>query len=281
MFKSGFISIIGKINVGKSSLLNNLIEKKISIISPKPNTTLSQIMGVYNEEKYQLIFFDNPGIYCKKDFFFTKNNSLSFKNIQNSDVILFMVDRKYQEEDDIILNILKKYNKKIFLIINKIDFFKNNTFIDKIILSYLNHFDFDEIIPLSCFTKKNLNILKEKIVYYLEEGPLYFSENIYTNIDEKRLISDFIREKILFYSDKEVPYCCKILIENIFFNKKNNLVEISSLILVQKTSQRKIIIGKKGYKIKKIISESKKDIRKIFNMNICLNLYVKISSSMN
>ncbi|WCA22457.1 GTPase Era [Candidatus Phytoplasma oryzae] len=276
MFKSGFISIVGKTNVGKSTLLNTLIKQKISITSSKINTTLNPIMGICHGKEYQLIFFDNPGVYFKKNFLDFEYNSSAFKSIQDCDVILFVVDREYKKQDQKILNILKKYNKKIFLVINKTDLLKNNFFVDKIILSYLNNFYFDEIIPLSCLLEKNVNILKDKILLYIKEREPYFSRNIYTNLTQEELIMDLIREKVLFYVNKEIPYCFRILIENVILSKNLNLIEIFSLILVQKESQKKIIIGKKGNKIKKIGIDSRKDISKILNMNVSLNLYVKI-----
>ncbi|WIA07792.1 MAG: GTPase [Candidatus Phytoplasma cynodontis] len=270
MFKSGFVSIIGKTNVGKSTLLNILIKNKISITSSKTNTTLIQIMGVCNESDYQLVFFDNPGINWK-------NNFLTFKNIQDSDIILFVVDREYKDKDQKILNILNKYKSKIFLIINKIDILKNKMLIDKIIISYLTKFSFDEIIPLSCLKEKNLCILKQKILLYLDQKKPYFSKNFLTNITKKELISDLIREKVLLYINSEIPYFCRILVENIFLNEDLSLMNIDASIVVKKESHKKIIIGKHGSKIKQIGMDARKEISHIFKIKIFLNLYIKLN----
>jgi GTP-binding protein Era len=275
LFKSGFITIIGSTNVGKSSLLNNLINKKISITSQKSQTTRNQIMGICNHENYQLIFIDNPGINLKKKIPKNQKN-IVFKNIEEINIILFVVDQQYQNKDQKILEKLNKYNKKIFLIINKIDIFKKKILIDKIIISYLNHFKFDEIIPLSCLTKKNINNLKEKVLSYLKEGPLYFSKNTLTNITKKELIEDFIREKIFYYVHKEIPYQCNFVLENIYFNQEKKKNEIFVLILVKKNSQKKILIGEKGKKIKKIGIDARIDIYKNLNMKVYLHLWVKI-----
>ncbi|KXT29329.1 GTP-binding protein Era [Candidatus Phytoplasma oryzae] len=278
MFKSGFISIIGEVNVGKSTLLNNILEKKVSITSIKSGTTIRQIMGIYNQKKYQLVFIDNPGIiFFKKKIIFPKQqNSLSLNYIQELDIILFMVDREYKPEDQVVLNILKKYNKKIFLLINKIDSFRKKIFIDKIIISFLKNFYFDEIIPLSCHLKQNFHILIQKILLYLKEKPPYFSQNILTNLTQEELISDFVREKILCYINQEIPHYCNVLVDNINFNKCLNLTDISVLVLVKKNSQKKIIIGTKGQKIKKIRIQSQKNISKIFQTKVSLNLWVKV-----
>lgn len=280
MFKSGFVSIIGKANVGKSTLLNSLLNQKVSIASDKPNTTKHKILGIYNDQNSQIIFIDNPGlIYQRKKILISKVNFVTLKNIEDVKVILFLVNDEYRAEDKEILTFFQKYNKKIILIVTKIDLFKKKTSIDKIILSYLKNFTFDAVIPLSSIKKQNLNILKENILSLLDEGPPYFSKNFTTNLSKEDLILEFVREKIFYYLDKELPHVCSVSLDNII-NNEDFSIQIDILISVPKISQRKILIGFNGSKLKKIRLAAQKDIRRFLKKKIYLNLWVKVDPKM-
>ncbi|MBP3059190.1 GTPase Era [Texas Phoenix palm phytoplasma] len=276
MFKSGFIMLIGTTNVGKSTLLNCLINKKISITSHKKHTTVFNILGILNNEKYQMIFVDTPGIYKEKknNLSDRKRNSLIWKNINEIDICLFVVEKECGSEEKEILNNLIKFKKKVILVINKLDI-KKNILIDKIILSYLNIFDFDYIIPISALKKKNIDILIKNIFSSLEEGPLYFPKEVLTDISKEKIITEFVREKILYFVHQEIPHICSVILEDIIYNKDSSL-EISVLIYVSKTSHKKILIGKDGYKLKRIGIEARKDINRYLNNKIYLNLWVKV-----
>ncbi|MDV3196272.1 MAG: GTPase Era, partial [Candidatus Phytoplasma stylosanthis] len=244
MFKSGFITIIGKTNVGKSTLLNSLLEQKISIVSDKFNTTKQKIIGIYNNIDCQLVFYDNPGfIYKEHNILFSKINSLIFKNINEVDIILFLVDNECSPRDKKILTFLKKYNKKIILVITKIDLFKKKILIDKIILSYLEYFKFEAIIPLSSVKKQNLDILKDNIINLLNKSELYFPLNMKSNVSDKEFILELLREKIFFYLEKEIPHVCHLFLEKMDLDEYNSLATISILIVVPKINQKKILIG--------------------------------------
>ncbi|MGI3136362.1 MAG: GTPase Era [Candidatus Phytoplasma vitis] len=282
MFKSGFITMIGKANVGKSTLLNSLLEQKISITSDKPNTTKKKILGICNSPDYQMIFVDNPGlIYKKQIFLISKMNFITFKNIQEVDVILFLVDEECHQRDKDILDFIQKYNKKIILVITKIDLFKKKILIDKIILSYLEHFSFEAIIPLSSIKDKNLNILKKNIVSLLEEREPYFSKDVITNLSQEELISEFVREKFFYYLDKELPHVCSVYLENLTYGKDLSSLTIDILILVSKISQRKILIGTNGSTLKRIRITAEKDIKRFLKKKVSLNLWVKVDTELN
>ncbi|WP_323847734.1 MAG: GTPase Era [Phytoplasma sp.] len=282
MFKSGFITMIGKTNVGKSTLLNSLLEQKISITSDKHNTTKQKILGVCNNHNYQLVFIDNPGlIYKKKDFLISKFNFVALKNFEEVDVVLFLVNDKCQQADKDFLNFIQKYKKKIILIITKIDLFNKTTSIDKIILSYLKYFQFDAIIPLSSVKNQNLNILKENIVSLLDEGKLYFPKNFITNLSKEDLILEFVREKIFYYLAKELPHVCSVFLDNIIYDETNASVKLDVIILLPKISQKKILIGTNGSNLKKIRIAAQKDIKNFLKKKISLNLWVKVDSKFN
>lgn len=280
VFKSGFVSMIGKANVGKSTLLNSLLNQKVSIASDKPNTTKHKILGIYNDPNSQIIFVDNPGlIYQRKKILISKVNFVTLKNIEDVKVILFLVNDECRTEDKEILTFFQKYNKKIILVITKIDLFTKKTSIDKIILSYLKHFTFDAVIPLSSIKKQNLNILKENILSLLDKRPPYFSKSFTTNLSKEELILEFIREKIFYYLDKELPHVCSVVLDNII-NNEDFSIQMDILISVPKISQRKILIGSNGSKLKKIRLAAQKDIRRFLKKKIFLNLWVKVDPKM-
>ncbi|AYJ01135.1 GTPase Era [Candidatus Phytoplasma ziziphi] len=282
MFKSGFITMIGKANVGKSTLLNSLLEQKISITSDKPNTTKKKILGICNSPDYQLIFVDNPGlIYKKQSFLISRMNFVTFKNIQEVDVILFLVDEECSQRDKDILTFIQTYNKKIILVITKMDLFKKKILIDKIILSYLKYFSFEAIIPLSSVKDQNLNILKENIISLLDEREPYFSQDVVTNLSQEELISEFVREKFFYYLDKELPHVCSVYLENLTYSKDLDSLTIDILILVSKVSQRKILIGTNGATLKKIRITAEKDIKRFLKKKVSLNLWVKVDTELN
>ncbi|MDO8059014.1 GTPase Era ['Crotalaria aegyptiaca' phytoplasma] len=275
MFKSGFISIIGNANVGKSTLINHLINQKISITSSKSQTTRDAIIGIDTSSSYQFIFIDTPGFHFNRKYLLNKMmHQVTLRSLNEADVILLIVDQEYNQEQN-FLDIIKKYNKKIILVVNKMDLYKN-IIIDKIILSYVRKFHFDAVIPISAIHNNNINILKKHILEFLPEGKIYYPPDIKTNINQNKLISEIIREKILYYLHQEIPHASTVLIENIFPINSSSIMNIYALILIEKNNQKKILIGNQGHMLKKIGIEARKDIEYILNKKIYLNLWVKV-----
>ncbi|MDO8064135.1 GTPase Era [Candidatus Phytoplasma bonamiae] len=280
MFKSGFISIIGNVNVGKSTLINHLINQKISITSSKSQTTREAIIGIDTSSSYQFVFIDTPGLHFNRKYLLNKiMHQVTLRSLNEADVILFIVDREYRQtsQEQNVFEIIKKYNKKIILVINKMDLYKN-IIIDKIILSYIQKFHFDAVIPISAINKNNnnINILKKNILEFLPEGKIYYPSDIKTNINQNKLISEIIREKILYYLHQEIPHAATVFIENISLMKSPAITNISALILIEKNNQKKILIGNQGDMLKRIGIEARKDIEYILNTKIYLDLWVKV-----
>ncbi|MDV3205293.1 MAG: GTPase Era [Weeping tea tree witches'-broom phytoplasma] len=278
MFKSGFIAIVGNTNVGKSTLINALVQKKISITSSKAQTTRSPVIGICHDPVYQLIFIDTPGIInIKEKYLFNKRiKDMTLQSLRGTDIILFVVDRPYSNQDKNILKIIRKNDTKVILIINKIDLLKSKIAIDKIILSYMDKLFCHAVIPLSSVTIQNLDILKDNILACLKEGPLYYPKHIITNTTNQKFMSEIIREKILYYTHQEIPHACHVIIENISPRTDFSLMQVSALILTETINQKKILIGLKGRKLKKIGTEARKDINKILDIQIHLNLWIKV-----
>ncbi|MDO8054067.1 GTPase Era ['Opuntia sp.' phytoplasma] len=278
MFKSGFISIIGNANVGKSTLINHLINQKISITSSKSQTTRDAIIGIDTSSSYQFIFIDTPGLHFNRKYLLNKMmHQVTLRSLNEADVILLIVDQEYYQnnQEQNFFDIIKKYNKKIILVVNKIDLYKN-IIIDKIILSYVQKFHFDAVIPISAIHNNNINILKKHILEFLPEEKTHYPPGIKTNINQNKFISEIIREKILYYLHQEIPHASTVLIENISPIKSSSIVNISALILIEKNNQKKILIGNQGNMLKKIGIEARKDIEYILNKKIYLDLWVKV-----
>ncbi len=274
--KSGFIAIIGRPNVGKSTLINQFVGQKIAIMSPKPQTTRHRIIGVKTTEDYQMIFVDTPGIHEAKDLLNKRIDQVAVSSMFDVDLILWVVDRKKNKNEDRIIDQLKKANKPVLLIVNKIDQLKSKDAIDRIILSYINEYEFDGVYPISALNEIHLDHLEEAIVPYLADGPLFYPEEMKSDQTNEKLMEELIREKILFHTEQEVPHAVAVVIESMDYDKKHKQVDVSAIIIVERSSQKQILIGKNGEKIKKIGTEARLEINKLLNTKIHLNLWVKV-----
>ena len=274
--KSGFIAIIGRPNVGKSTLINQFVGQKIAIMSPKPQTTRHRIIGVKTTEEYQMIFVDTPGIHEAKDLLNKRIDQVAVSSMFDVDLILWVVDRKKNKNEDRIIDQLKKANKPVLLIVNKIDQLKSKDAIDRIILSYINEYEFDGVYPISALNEIHLDHLEEAIVPYLADGPLFYPEDMKSDQTNEKLMEELIREKILFHTEQEVPHAVAVVIESMDYDKKHKQVDVSAIIIVERSSQKQILIGKNGEKIKKIGTEARLEINKLLNTKIHLNLWVKV-----
>lgn len=278
-FKSGFVSIIGRPNVGKSTLLNTILGEKISITTSKPQTTRNRITGVKNLPDAQIVFWDTPGIHKAKDLINRVMVKSAISTISEVDVVLFMIeaDSPSGAGDDFIINLLKEAKKTVILLINKIDMVKKQQLlpiIDKISKKY----DFKEIIPLSAKTGEGLDRLQEVIIDVLDEGPKFFPDDQITDLPERFLVSEMIREKIYSLLKEEVPYSTAVEIEEFVDKESKNLVILKALIYVERDSQKRIIIGKNGSIIKEIGVQARKDIERLLGARVYMDIFVKVKS---
>ena len=275
-YRSGFVAIVGRPNVGKSTLLNAIIGEKVAITSPKPQTTRHRILGVYHQPNMQIAFVDTPGMHKGKDLLNKKIDQLAQSALNDVDVVLFVVDQKRSEKEDSIISYFKKRNCPVLLVINKIDRLNGKQKIDQIIMSYMGTYDYKAFIPISAKDFQFVDKLIEHIYPYLEEGPKYFPDDMKSDQSERMRMSELIREKILYQTEQEVPHAVAVLIESIEENKELNTVDVSALIIVERPTQKQILIGKSGEKMKKIGMEARKDINAILNTRIHLSLWVKV-----
>jgi len=271
--KSGFVSIVGRPNVGKSTLLNKLINKKLAITSDKAGTTRNNIYGIYNEKDTQIIFIDTPGIGRTQDKLGEALNKKAYLSLEN-DLVLFLVDiaSGFGKNDEKILERLKKENKEVILVLNKIDKISKEKLFEEI-LKLKDLYDFKEIVPISGLKGKNTEELIKAIKIHLKDNIKYFDDDIITNTDETFMIGEIIREKVLNLTKEEVPHSVTCIVENIEFKKK--VVNINGLIIVDRKNLKKIIIGKNGSMLKKIGTLARKDIEEYLKMKVYLELYVK------
>ncbi len=274
-FKSGFVAILGKPNVGKSTLLNTIIKEKVAIVSPKPQTTRNKILGILNEEDCQIIFIDTPGMHKSKnklDEYMQKSIVSAKKDV---DVVVLMIDgsKRFRSDDIELVKSFDKENVKTILVVSKID----ETTFEKLYpqLTQFNDLkNIKDIIPLSSFKNKNIEVLVEKIKQYLPEGVRYFDEDVYTDKSVKFIASEIIREKMLWLLQDEIPH--GVAIDIVEFHEKKNIVEIKADIVCEKQSHKQIIIGKSGSKIKEIGIKSRVDIEKLVDKQVDLKLFVKV-----
>ncbi|MGP1568062.1 MAG: GTPase Era [Peptoanaerobacter stomatis] len=280
VYKTGFVSIVGRSNVGKSTLLNAMIGEKIAITSDKPQTTRSRIKGIYNDESSQIVFLDTPGVQKPKN----KLGSYMEKEVKSSsssaDVILYVVDESENigKLDNAIIESLKKSKQPKIIAINKIDKL-NEEKIFQLIKMYDEIGIFDDIVPISAIKKKNVSELIETIKKYLVYGPKYFPDGISTDQSNKVMISEIVREKILNYTDKEIPHGTAVEVEKIFDNKQKNMIEISVVIYCERDSHKKIIIGKNGRKLKGIGKSARVELEEIFGCKVFLETWVKVKEN--
>ena len=273
--KSGFVTLVGRPNVGKSTLLNSIIGKKVAITSNKPQTTRNIIRGIYDDSDTQIVFVDTPGIHKPNHKLGDFLNKQAYYSINDVDVILFLVDAKegLGTGDKFVIEKFKDLNKPVILIINKIDGLTKEEILNKI-LEYKDLYDFNEIIPLSALKKSNMNDLIPTIKKYLKDDICYYDTNDYTNQSVEFLIAERIREKIFNLTDEEVPHSITVVTENIEVNKDS--YKINALIIVDRESIKKIIVGHNGSKIKEIGTKARYDIEELLGKRIYLELFVKV-----
>lgn len=275
-YKSGFVAIIGRPNVGKSTFLNYVIGQKIAIMSDKPQTTRNKIQGVLSKKEYQMIFIDTPGIHKPKHRLGEFMVKIAENTLNEVDAVLFMInaDEGYGRGDQFIIDRLESVNTPVFLIINKIDLITPDELLG-IIDEYRVKGEFQEIIPISALEGNNVNRLLGELERYLPEGPQYYPTDQITDHPEQFIITEFIREKALHLTREEIPHSIAVALENME-TRKDGTVFIQATIVIERDSQKGIIIGKQGSMLKKIGQEARKDIEVLLGSKVYLELWVKV-----
>lgn len=281
MFKSGFVSIVGRPNVGKSTLMNNVVGEKIAIMSDKPQTTRNTIQAVYTDDESQVVFLDTPGIHKPKNKLGEIMVKAATDAFSNVDLILFVVDssRKIGPGDRRIMEDLRGSKTPIVLVINKIDRIEDKDELFDIIKMYDDEKMFKEIVPISALKGKNVKTLINVIKEDLEEGPKYFPDYMVTDQPERVLIAELIREKVLHYVDDEVPHGVAVEIERMKARQNKDIIDISAVIYCERDSHKGIIIGKGGRKLKGIGKSARQDIELLLGSQINLQLWVKVKEN--
>ena len=281
MFKSGFVSIVGRPNVGKSTLMNNVVGEKIAIMSDKPQTTRNTIQAVYTDDESQVVFLDTPGIHKPKNKLGEIMVKAATDAFSNVDLILFVVDssKKIGPGDRRIMDELRGSKTPIVLVINKIDKIEDKSELFDIIKMYDDEKMFKEIVPISALKGKNVKTLINVIKEDLEEGPKYFPDYMVTDQPERVLIAELIREKVLHYVDDEVPHGVAVEIEKMKARKNKDIIDISAVIYCERDSHKGIIIGKGGRKLKGIGKSARQDIELLLGSQINLQLWVKVKEN--
>ncbi len=278
-FRSGYVALIGAPNVGKSTLLNQILKEKISITCPKPQTTRNRIAGIYNRDDCQIIFVDTPGIHRARDTFNKILVETALGTLNDVDVVCFMVEAS-SEPKDVDLFVLDIINDEVqspvFLIINKIDLLKNKALMLPLMDFYKSKYQFEEIIPISALLGDGVPELLDEIIRRLPEGPRYFPEDYITDLPERFIIAEFIREKIFHLTRQEVPYSVAVTIDSFKENPEKNQVVIEATIHVEKKSQKGILIGKGGRMLKEIGRLARQDIERFLGCHVFLGLYVRV-----
>lgn len=272
--KSGFVSLVGRPNVGKSTLLNSIIGTKVAITSNKPQTTRNVIQGIYNEEDTQIIFVDTPGVHKPNHKLGKYLNKQVYSNIDDVDVILMLVDGSQElgSGDKYIIEKLKEKNIPVILVINKIDKLTHDEILLKI-AEYKDLYEFSEIVPLSALKNNNVDELIKTIKNYLKDEIKYYEDNQITNKPLTFTIAEIVREKVFELTHEEVPHSLTCIVENI--EKDKNSYHINVAIIVDRDSLKKIIIGNRGSKIKEVGIRARKELEILLNKKIYLELYVK------
>ena len=275
-FKSGFVSIIGRPNVGKSTLLNRIVGQKVAIMSDVPQTTRNKIQGVVTSDDSQIVFIDTPGIHkpqTRLNDFMLKSAYSTFNEV---DLVLFMVNaaEKRGAGDNFILEKLKNLRTPKFLVINKIDQVKPEELL-KIIMDYTSDNEFNEVIPISAIQGNNVDEMMVTIKKYMPEGPQFYPYDQVTDHPEYFVVSEFIREKILQLTKEEVPHSVAVVVESMLRNEDDK-VHVHATIIVDRTSQKGIIIGKGGKMLKEIGVRARRDIEAMLGDKIYLELWVKV-----
>lgn len=276
-FKSGFVAIVGRTNVGKSTIINSLLNEKLVIMSDKPQTTRNNIRCIYTDEEAQIIFVDTPGVHRAKNKLSGMMTEMVSGSLLNTDMVVYVVedDMHIGKTDQIILSKLKEINKPVIVLINKADKLSQDEVLFKINL-FKDYNFINDIIPISALTGKNMELIIPYIKKYLNKGPMYFPQDMITDKPEKFFISELIREKALNLLQQEIPHGIAVEILSMKERRGRDLIDIEATIYCERKSHKSIIIGKNGSMIKNIGTKAREDIENFLDTKVNLQLWVKV-----
>lgn len=276
--RCGYVAIVGRPNVGKSTLLNHLIEQKISITSRKPQTTRHNVTGIKTEGDTQIVYVDTPGLHKHHEKAINRymNRSAS-QALIDVDAVIFVVDKlQWTEEDEMVVSHLRKVKCPIFLAVNKVDQLSDKSQLLPHLQSLLDRLPVAEVVPISALRNQNLDSLESLILKTLPESPFYFPEDQITDKNSRFLAAEIVREKVTRQLGDELPYQMTVEIEE--FDHRGDIIHIGALMLVERSGQKRILIGEKGERIKQIGQQARIDMEKLFDVKVMLNLWVKVKS---
>lgn len=278
-YKSGFVAIVGRPNVGKSTFLNAIIGEKLSITSPKPQTTRWQILGIKTNPTSQIVYIDTPGLHREEKRAMNRYmNRIAASVLPEADVLVFMVDATvWRHEDELVLQRLQTVDKPVILVLNKIDLLADKAELLPLIEKFKQKYEFAHIVPISALSAENTAHLEEVIATLLPEGPALYPEEQITDKSIKFQIAEIIREKLIRATEEELPYATTVEIEQ--FQPGEKLTEISAIIWVERQGQKVIIIGKKGARLKKIGMQARRDIENRLGQKVFLRLWIKVKEN--
>jgi GTP-binding protein Era len=276
-FRSGFVSIVGRPNVGKSTLLNRILGEKVVITSDKPQTTRNRIKGIHNTPGSQIVFIDTPGIHRAKSLLNRYMVDEALASLREVDVILFLVeaDQPAGSQETLVLEVLGGAAAPVILVLNKIDLVPKESLLERI-AGYARLYPFKEIVPVSALSGDGVERLVACVEEYLPEGPVYFPDDILTDLPERFLVAEIIREKVFRLTRDEVPYAVAVEVESFKERPDGSLIAITAAINVERDSQKGIIIGKRGAMLKKIGMEARREIERLLDAKVFLELFVRV-----
>lgn len=274
MHKSGFVNIVGNPNVGKSTLMNLLVGEKVSIITSKAQTTRHRILGIVNTEDYQIVYSDTPGVL--RPNYKLQESMLGFSEsaLSDADVLLYMTDVvEKTDKNEEFLKKVQRVDAPVLLLINKIDQ-SNQKELEELVAQWKELLPKAEIYPISALNKFNVDVVKKRILDLIPDSPPYFEKDALTDRPARFFVTEIVREKILLYYQKEVPYAVEVVVEQ--FKEEENIINIKTLIVVERDTQKGIIIGHKGAALKKVATMARKDIELFFKKKVFMEIFVKV-----
>lgn len=275
-FKSGFVAVVGRPNVGKSTLINTIIKQKVTIVSDKAQTTRNRILCIHSDDACQIIFLDTPGIHKPKHKLGQFMDEAAFSSMKDIDAVLFLIsgNEKKGPGDQFIINKLENIKAPVFLIINKTDMMKREDVLQKI-TEYSSLYPFSQIIPASARTGENVDVILEELQKVLPEGPKYFPEDMITDQPERLLAAEIVREKLFRCMQEEIPHAIAVYVDEMK-TRGNNKVYIRMTVYVERESQKHIVIGKNGTVLKKVGQLARQEIENILGSPVFLDIWVKV-----